>query len=66
MKDPVLSNRQIRFTDESCEVVDTDAARGAEVLRSARTNSMNMAQSPGETLVKTAKIVTFNLNDSID
>ena len=32
---PALSNRKMA-TEESCEVVETDAARGAEVIKSAR------------------------------
>ena len=60
-RDLTLSGRQIGFTDESCDVKECDTARGQEILKSAR-----MTHSPGETFVKTAKIVTFNLNESAD
>lgn len=66
--DPPLSTRQIRFSDESCEIKDTEPAiaRGAEIIRSARSSAKIGAFPDNEAPPKTAKIVTFNLNESME
>lgn len=65
VSDPSLHNSQIVLSAESCEVIETDAARGAEVLRTARA-SVGMPQAMCEPPQKSMKIVTFNLNESHD
>jgi len=44
---------------ESCDVLETDAARGAEVVKSAR-SAIGMPQASMQ--AKSAKVVTFDLD----
>ena len=55
-------NLQKVMSEESCEVVETDAARGAEIVKSART-AVGMPQATLNQN-KSQKIVTFALDES--